>query len=116
MRNSVFTWILLIVMFVGIYSLLNHQANHEQEIPISEFITNIEDGTISKVTIRGDTIRGYKSGVYVTSYSTEHTELMKVMREKHIIYEEKSASSDSGWFSLLIGFGPILLLVILFFV
>ena len=56
--RNVALWLVLGLMVLLLFNLLNRQEARDPEIIFSEFLTAVEKGEVSEVTIQGPNIRG----------------------------------------------------------
>ena len=105
----------MILIYVGLLGVLllvfgflaaTQQSRQNVNVPASEFISRVENGDITRVTIAGNQIHGESKGnVGYNSYASEKEELVRVLHDKHVPYEEKESSDNSSWISLIIKVG-----------
>src|SRR3972149_5569098 len=89
-------------------------SSRERELSFTDFITNIEQGNISEVTIFGNNeVRGQfkkDSTRLKTVVPNDYPDLIRILREKGVIITVKE-SSTSSWVSILVNASPFLLLI-----
>ena len=51
-------WVVIIVLVFLLWSLFNTAKSASEQIPFSTFLARVNEGSVEKVTIRGDEIRG----------------------------------------------------------
>lgn len=94
-------------------------AQHKR-LELSEFMSRIDTGDIGRVVIRENDIRGFgKSGeknalVIYHAFSSDKTELIRVMREKNISFTEQGPSAFDNLLAIGLQLLPILFLIFLF--
>jgi cell division protease FtsH len=114
--KSLISWILFFfLIFLFIRGVREMQT--EKEIPYSEFKSLLREGKIVEVKIKPDSISGKyiednKISLFKTYRIPEDTKLVEELEGKNVKF---SAVADRGsWFwSILLNFGPVLLLIIL---
>ncbi|MCA6070796.1 MAG: ATP-dependent zinc metalloprotease FtsH [Endomicrobium sp.] len=114
----IFFWITL---FIIIFMLMNsaRQKGHEVDLEYSQFKQYIKAGSVSKVLVAQDSIRGQfrdTDGVLKKFKTTpmEDPNLIKDMEDNKVL--EFSATEKNDWFRpLLFSWGPIILLILLWF-
>ncbi len=101
--------LVLIALIFLTFLIATPQGTDIKNVSASEFISSVERGDIKDVTIDGDHITGTGPSVgtaapteYVT-YSSDKSELIRVMHEKHIVYREKQPSSLGPVFWVMLG-------------
>lgn len=118
-RNRNFRNIALIAIAV-IFSLILLQSffgssGPSKEMKYSDFVTQVEQGQVKEVTIRGSLIKGkFRSEEEFKTYGPEDTaNLELLLSENNVIYEFEEASDRSWMMSVLISILPIGLLILL---
>ncbi len=115
-RQGPITALLVLLGLVFLtFMIASPQGQDIRNVPVSEFIADVERGDIKDVTIDGDHVVGMSPGIgagkeveYVT-YATDKTELIRVMHEKHVTYREKQPSGLAAALWLVL---PLLFLVV----
>src|SRR5690242_396110 len=129
-------WIAIIVVLAINWILvlvLQPPGQPRVTVPFSPyFLTQLDDGNVKSISSRGDTIQGTfvskvtypandKNATATTLFSTEvptfwnNTELTQLLQSKHVQVNAKSTSRGTSLLAtILLGFGPTLLLIGLF--
>jgi cell division protease FtsH len=104
-------WLVLALVFFGIFSVFNKQYRREPEIIFSEFVAAVERGDIREVVIQGNHIQGkYKNAEQFRTFAPDDPELVKSLRGKGVKIAAKP--QDESWFLvLLLNWLPMLLLI-----
>jgi cell division protease FtsH len=96
-----------------LFNLFNQQQSPSQEISYSEFLTNVEAGSVADVSIEGDVITGTNrgGGHFKAIAPVSDSELIPVLRKNGVDIKVK-AQEDTPWYiTLLISWFPMLLLI-----
>ena len=56
--RSIVFWLILLMLFMTLYSVMKGGGTHEKEISYSDFLTRIEEGELESVVIEGSRITG----------------------------------------------------------
>jgi len=113
-RNAVF-WLILIFLFMTLYSFVRKSTEFSQEISYSQFLHEVEDKRVRAVTIEGKNIRGsfIDRPDEFTTIAPEDGELIKTLRD-NLVEIEVVPPADQPWYLLLLfNLLPILLIVAL---
>ncbi len=132
-RRPWFLWFVLALLALNLLSVLLVQPGSEPRVtvPFSPyFLQRVEDGQVKSISSKGDTIEGtYKeklhypdekataSKLFATQVPTfwNGNQLSSLLQEKGVQINAKSTTSSTSLLAtLLLGFGPTLLLVGLF--
>jgi len=115
-RNIV-VWVLFGLMMILVFNLFSAPKG-PQEMAFSDFMFNLENNEIVEVTIRKPEnliIGSLKDGTKFKSYSPDFPDLVKELRDKGVRITAKPAQHP--WYmDLLISWGPIIVLVIIWIV
>lgn len=111
-------FILIIIFIVGI-SIFNFvrmsPGEQEQKITYTQFLNMVNNGEISKVTIKGQHIKGYiNRDTVVTTYAPNDPDLINVLRENNVEIKAEPETSD-WWVNLLGGILPIIIFIGIWF-
>src|SRR5262249_30976912 len=84
----------------------------DPDIIFSEFLTAVEKGDVSNVTIQGPNIRGqYQNGKPFKTFAPEDPNLVKLLRDKGVKIAAKPEDGEPLYMIFLIQWAPVLLLV-----
>jgi len=87
----------------------------EQQVTYTQFLKMVENGKISKVSIKGQSIKGQiNERTYVITYAPADPELINTLRRNRVEIEALPETS-SWWASLLGGILPIIIFVGIWF-
>ena len=119
--KTLLLWVAIFVMVIILVNLFQQGANDSSEITWDTFLTEVDQGSIATVTIRDGSVEGE----YVTS--AEGGEPQKFKTETPPDYDVGARlegkgvelkvirKKDNPFFTFLIGWGPILLIIGLWF-
>jgi cell division protease FtsH len=106
-------WIVLICVAVLLWIVVRTgRTGPEQELAFSDFLNQVEQGRVKKVTVSGTEIKGEMvDGTRLRAIApTFYSDYIKTMREKGVIMHFREASA-SNWVSILINAVPFVLLL-----
>lgn len=117
------TYILIgLVVLVFFYSMSGGPSVLSNDVPISQVINEVKNGSIEKISLEGDKITAQKKGSEekITSRKESVESIYKILESsgvdpKSITIEIKDISLQQAWFGILGAILPILLMVGLFF-
>jgi len=113
-RNLAF-WAVLLVLVFSLFNLFNGggagNSMQNREISYSDFVTSVENGNVSNVTLDGEQVRFRQSdgSDYVTIKPTD-AEVTKLLTDNSIPFRAES-QQESGLQTFLVSLLPILLLI-----
>jgi len=119
--KNLLLWMVILVLIILAWNVFKTGATTVEEVNFSQFLDQVAQGHVQKVTVRGEEI----SGVYATSaakreprfktYAPTYPDLVKDLRAKGVEIEIMPLK-DSTFVSALVMYGPLILLVAIWFV
>ena len=111
-------WVVIIVLVFLLWSLFNTAKSASEQIPFSTFLARVNEGSVEKVTIRGDEIRGQmktsqggaRREFFATGPATWPDDLYKRLEEKEVTVEFEP-QRDAPFITALITWAPFLFLI-----
>jgi cell division protease FtsH len=105
-------WLVLLLVFLVIFSVFSKQHGREPEVVFSEFMSSVERGEVQEVVIQGQNIQGkYKSGERFRSFAPNDPELVKSLRDRKVKIAAKPEDESPWYMVLLLNWFPMLLLI-----
>jgi len=105
-------WIVITLMMIMLYNLFNQQHTAETSISYTEFLSMVDNGSISDVVIQGQEL-------FITDanhnrfkvYAPHDTDLVKILRQKGVTISAKP-ETDSPWYmNVLVSWFPMIVLI-----
>lgn len=115
-KNLLF-WVVVGLFMILLFNLFT-VPSHAPEEPVifSEFMTHLERGEISKVTMRDSQISAVlKDGTKISTYTIEYPDLVKALRENGVQIEAKPPDESPWYITFLVTWGPFVLFLGLWF-
>ncbi|HEY7113066.1 MAG TPA: ATP-dependent zinc metalloprotease FtsH [Thermoanaerobaculia bacterium] len=119
--KNLLVWMVILVLIILAWNVFKTGAASIEEISFSQFMDQVAQGHVQKVTIRGDEIRGVyapaagKRDTTFKTYAPNYPKLVEDLREKGVGIEV-TPLKDSSLVSALVMYGPLILLVAIWFV
>ena len=112
MRNLLF-WLSAGIIIILAWSLLQSPAMAKKDVTFSQFMTEAEQGKVEEVTIQDSQLRGkFTDGqTFKTVLPAGYNDLIKILRDNKVNIVVKD-TARSPIFTILIGWFPILLLIL----
>jgi cell division protease FtsH len=105
-------WLVLLLVFLVIFSVFSKQHGRDPEVVFSEFMGSVERGDVQEVVIQGQNIQGkYKSGERFRSFAPNDPDLVKMLRERKVKIAAKPEDESPWYMVLLLNWFPMLLLI-----
>ena len=78
----------------------------------SAFLTAVEEGRVREVTIQGPDIKGkYQDDTLFKTFAPDDPSLIEHLRTKDVVIQAQPTEDHSLWFTVIVSWGPILLLI-----
>jgi cell division protease FtsH len=119
--KNLLLWMVILVLIILAWNVFKTGATAVEEISFSRFLTQVSQGHIQKVTIRGEEIRGTyapssgKRDASFKTYAPNYPKLVEDLQAKGVEIEA-TPIKDSSLVSALVMYGPLILLVAIWFV
>ncbi|NLA74550.1 MAG: ATP-dependent metallopeptidase FtsH/Yme1/Tma family protein [Deltaproteobacteria bacterium] len=107
-HKNLVLWLVIILMVFMLFQIINKQDAASRTVPYSEFINMIENGNVTSVVIKGNSIAD-EQGTFRT-YNPNDPELVRLLMAKGVRITAKPPE-DSPWFQILLSWAPMLLLI-----
>jgi len=107
-------WVIIALLIFALFNLFqsSNQQMDQSSVPFSDFIAAVEDGNVQDVVIQDNTITGtYRDGVRFQSYTPDDPNLISTLREKGVKITAMPKDESVSFFSILISWFPMLLLI-----
>ncbi|HYK41864.1 MAG TPA: ATP-dependent zinc metalloprotease FtsH [Thermoanaerobaculia bacterium] len=119
--KNLLLWMVILVLIILAWNVFKTGATAVEEISFSRFLNQVSQGHVQKVTIRGDEIRGTyspaagKRETLFKTYAPVYPKLVEDLSAKGVEIEA-TPMKDSSFVSALVMYGPLILLVAIWFV
>ena len=105
-------WIVITLMMIMLYNLFNQQHLAETNISYTEFLSMVDNGSISDVVIQGQEL--FTTDVNHNRfkvYAPQDADLVKILRQKGVTISAKP-ETDSPWYmNVLVSWFPMIVLI-----
>jgi len=111
-QKNLALWLVISLLMIMLFNMMSQRGSDQKKINYTELLGNIESGQVTNVTIQGSQISGtLEDGTKFLTTAPPDTELIPELKDKGITIEAKPVDDQGFWFTLLISWGPILLLI-----
>jgi cell division protease FtsH len=105
-------WLVISLVMILLFNMMTQKDREQKPVTYTAFLTALQEGKIQEVTIQGSNIEGkYKEDGQFKTYAPDDTGLIERLREQGVVIEAKPEEDRSFWFTMLVSWGPILLLI-----
>lgn len=114
-RNISF-YLLIIIIAISIIDYYSSRTNNKQEITYSQFLQNVEDDKVERVTIIDNTVRGkLRDGAEFTTITPNDPTLIRTLREKTIDIKAEQPPQPPWWTTIFSSILPMLIIIGIWF-
>lgn len=111
-QKNLALWLVISLLMIMLFNMMTQRESEQKQINYTEFLTAVDSGKVSNVTIQGTQINGaYQDGGKFQTNAPPDMELIPELKKKGIVIEAKPVDDQGFWFTLLVSWGPILLLI-----
>ncbi len=112
LQKNIALWMVISLVFVLLYHLFNQPKTMAGSLIFSDFISQVEKGQVTEVTIQGENISGKATdGKVFKTYMPKDTQLVPLLKEKNVRITAKPLDDSPWYMNLLISWFPMLLLI-----
>lgn len=110
--KNIALWLVISLVMIMLFNMMTEKERGQQPITYTSFLTAIDEGKVSEVTIQGSDIKGkFSDSTAFTTYAPNDPELINLLRTKGVVIQAVPSEDASFWMTLLVSWGPILLLI-----
>src|SRR5438132_2205930 len=115
-KNLIF-WVVVGLFMILLFNLFSIPGQSpDEDIKFSDFISKVERGEISEVTIRGNNINGIlKYGRSFKTYAVEYPDLVDTLRKSNVTIVAKPPEDNPWYITFLFQWAPFILFIGLWF-
>ncbi len=101
------------IVLIALFNIFNQPITPQSEVVFSDFMDQVEQGQVTEVIIRGDSISGkYMDGKsFQTTAPPKDPDIIKSLREKSVRIVVVPPEQTSWYMSILISWFPMILLL-----
>jgi cell division protease FtsH len=112
LQKNIALWLVISLVFVLLYHLFNQPKNTPGTLIFSDFVSTVEKGQVTEVTIQGENISGkLTDGKAFKTYMPKDAQLIPLFREKNVRVSAKPVEDSPWYMNILISWFPMLLLI-----
>ena len=105
-------WLVISLVMIMLFNMMTQKDRELKEEPYSTFITAVEEGRVTEVVIQGSNIEGqYQDKTKFKVFAPNDPSLIARLTDKGVMVKARPDEDRSFWVTLLVSWGPILLLI-----
>ncbi|MBF0152900.1 MAG: ATP-dependent zinc metalloprotease FtsH [Magnetococcales bacterium] len=110
--KSLSLWLVIGLLLIILFNLFNQPKSRDHHIPYSDFLTHLDQGRVTEVTIQGQNLMGvFNDGGFFATYTPEDPDLIRRLRDKNVAITSKPPDETPILLTILISWFPMLLLI-----
>jgi cell division protease FtsH len=110
--KNVAIWLVIALVLMTVFNQFSTRQSTQKAVEYSQFIEEVKQGRIAKVTIEGRVLKGVKStGERFTTYSPSDPWLVSDLLKNGVIVEAKPEEEPSLLMNIFVSWFPMLLLI-----
>jgi cell division protease FtsH len=110
--KNVAIWLVIALVLMTVFNQFSARQQQNTSMEYSQFIEEVKQGNIAKVTIEGRVLKGVKSnGAKFTTYSPSDPWLVSDLLKAGVIIEAKPEEEPSLLMNIFVSWFPMLLLI-----
>ncbi len=111
-QKNLALWLVISLLMIMLFNMMTQKDTEKKQINYTEFLSAVDDGQITNVTFQGNQVTGVLTdGSKFQTYAPMDEQLIPELKSKGVVLEAKPVDDQGFWFTLLISWGPILLLI-----
>ncbi len=111
-QKNLALWLVISLLMIMLFNMMTQKNTEQKQINYTEFLSAVDGGKVSNITFQGNKVTGvYSDGKKFQTYAPMDEQLIPDLKEKGITIEAKPVDDQGFWFTLLVSWGPILLLI-----
>lgn len=105
-------WLMICLMVILLFNMFHQPQHSSQEVTYSHFITSVQKGEVTLVTIQGDRISGtYANNRPFRTFVPRDGDLIRILREHAVEIQVKPEEETPWYMNILVSWFPMLLLI-----
>jgi len=105
-------WLVISLVMIMLFNMMTQQGHELKAVPYTTFLAALEEGEVVDVKIQGSNIEGtYNDGSAFKTYAPDDPDLISSLREQGVAIEAEPDETNSFWMTMMVSWGPILLLI-----
>ena len=113
LAKNVILWVVIALVLVMVFQSFGTPSQRIANVPYSQFLSYVADGSVEEVVFDGDAIHAVRQGEQFITYNpeTDNTALIGTLDEHNVVIQASPPKQQSFLLQLFISSFPILLLI-----
>ena len=111
-QKNLALWLVISLLMIMLFNMMTQRETEKKPINYTEFLSAVESGDVTHITFQGNQVSGtYVDGSKFLTHAPMDEQLIPELKAKGVVIEAKPVDDQGFWFTLLVSWGPILLLI-----
>ncbi|MEE4253277.1 MAG: ATP-dependent zinc metalloprotease FtsH [Desulfuromusa sp.] len=111
-QKNLALWLVISLLMIMLFNMMTQKDTEQKKINYTEFLSAVDSGQVTNITFQGNQVSGVLAdGSKFQTYAPMDEQLIPELKAKGVVLEAKPVDDQGFWFTLLISWGPILLLI-----
>ncbi len=112
MAKNLILWVIIAIVLMSVFNNFGTRPSHSQQMAYSQFLEEVKQGRVQRVTIEGRTVQGVmEGGERFSTYSPEDPGLIKDLLDHNVQIDARPPEQQSLLMQIFISWFPMLLLI-----
>jgi cell division protease FtsH len=112
LQKNIALWLVISLIFVIVYHLFSQPKSSTGSLVFSDFISHVEKGQVTEVTMQGEHITGkLQDGKTFKTFMPKDTQLVPLLKEKNVRIAAKPVEDSPWYMNIFVSWFPMLLLI-----
>ena len=110
--KNIAMWLIIIATVVLMFNLISYKQPTANKITFTDFISSVENGSVSEVTIQGNDIIGkFEGDKSFVTYSPYYPDLINKLRTSGVRITAAPVVDSPSWGTIFVSWFPMILLI-----
>ena len=110
--KNIALWLVISLVMILLFNMMTQQDQQQESVSYTTFVSALDEGRVQDVLIQGPNIEGtYQDGTRFKTFAPSDPNLISELRQHDIVIQAKPEEDRSFWMTMLVSWGPILLLI-----
>lgn len=111
-QKNLALWLVISLLMIMLFNMMTQKQETQKPMNYTEFLSAVEANRVISVLFQGGQLTGtLDDGSKFQTHIPRDEELLPQLKERGVVIEAKPVDDQGFWFTLLISWGPILLLI-----
>ncbi|WP_321389435.1 ATP-dependent zinc metalloprotease FtsH [uncultured Desulfuromusa sp.] len=111
-QKNLALWLVISLLMIMLFNMMTQKDTEQKKLNYTEFLSAVDSGQVTNITFQGNQVSGVLTdGSKFQTYAPMDEQLIPELKAKGVVLEAKPVDDQGFWFTLLISWGPILLLI-----